>query len=154
MNSQLCFQSRNARSFHYSPLQISGHLCESRKIATAISQPLTHLPLRRDFIVEFTTPWVLHTHICIEIIAYNVWRNNSHMLIWLKKRELLAICRSSGSKRKTGWIAEARNKGQNYRFSKLLSYPHYDLYLCKGMDASLPLIFALLTGKLILDYRP
>ena len=30
----------------------------------------------------------------------------------------------------------------------------YELYLCKGMDASLPLIFALLTGKLILDYRP
>ena len=30
----------------------------------------------------------------------------------------------------------------------------YELYLCKGMDASLPLIFALLTGKLIPDYRP
>ena len=30
----------------------------------------------------------------------------------------------------------------------------YELYLCKGMDTLLPLIFVLLTGKLIPDYRP
>ena len=30
----------------------------------------------------------------------------------------------------------------------------YELYLCKGMDASLTLIFTLRTGKLIPDYRP
>ena len=30
----------------------------------------------------------------------------------------------------------------------------YELYLRKGMDASLPLIFTSLTGKLIPDYRP
>lgn len=72
---------------------------------------------------------------------------------WKRQRKSLRPG-TSGSRRKTGRIAEARNNGQNYRFSKLLSYPHYELYLCKGMDASLPLIFALLTGTLILDYRP
>ena len=30
----------------------------------------------------------------------------------------------------------------------------YELYLHKGMDKSLRLIYALFTGKVILDYRP
>ena len=37
---------------------------------------------------------------------------------------------------------------------KIGIYLAYELYLRKGMDASLSLIFTLLAGELILDYRP
>ena len=46
---------------------------------------------------------------------------------WKRQRKSLRPG-TSGIRRKTGWIAEARNNGQNYRFSKLLSYPHKDWF--------------------------